>query len=235
MSHVVLDQIPFDPDDDGLARQLRLRPESKRMDDLRQMVDAARAIARPRAVYRVARVEARGDDHVVLDGTRLTSRVLRVNLAEVHRAFVYVATCGVELDEWVQAQEDLLDQFQADAIAGVALTTARQALSQHLEEVFRPGHLGEMNPGSLDDWPLREQRQVFELLGDPQAAIGVQLLDSYLMKPTKTTSGLLFPTEDAFHNCQLCPMEDCPGRKAPYDPDLYDRKYRAGTGLTAGE
>jgi hypothetical protein len=48
------------------------------------------------------------------------------------------------------------------------------------------------------------------------------------MNPIKTVSGLLFPTEDAFYNCRLCPTENCPRRKAPYDPDLYDRKYHPG-------
>jgi len=38
-----------------------------------------------------------------------------------------------------------------------------------------------MNPGSLEDWPLTEQRVLFALLGDPQAAIGVRLTDSLLM------------------------------------------------------
>ena len=82
-----------------------------------------------------------------------------------------------------------------------------------------------MNPGSLPDWPLHEQRPLFTLLGDPASAIGVELLDSYLMKPVKSTSGLLFPAEDGFYNCQLCPMEDCPGRRVPYDSGLRDRMY----------
>jgi hypothetical protein len=160
-----------------------------------------------------------------VDGTRLTSRVLQVNLAKAHRAFVYLATGGVELEDWARSLEAPFDRFQADAIAGMALMTARQALTQHLEQVFSPGKLGEMNPGSLPDWPLREQRQLFELLGGLEASIGVQLLDSYLMKPIKSTSGLLFPTEDEYYNCQLCPMENCPGRRAAYDPDLYGRRY----------
>jgi hypothetical protein len=226
MSHVVMDEISFDPDVDTLAKRLHIKPENARMVHLREMVNEARAIARPKVVYRVVRVEARGDNYVVVDGTRLTSRVLRVNLAKAHRAFVYIATCGVELEDWAQSMEALLDRYQAETIAGMALMAARQALVQHLEQVFRPGRLGEMNPGSLQDWPLREQRPLFDLLGDPKSTIGVQLLDSYMMNPSKTASGLLFPTEDGFYNCQLCPMESCPGRRTPYDPGLYDRKYR---------
>lgn len=234
MTRVVMDNIPFDPDVNALAAQLRVKPDSARMARLRDLVSEARAIARPKALYLVARLDARGDDYVVLNGTKFTSRVLQVNLAKVHRAFVCIATCGVEMEDWAQSKRDLLEQFQADAIAGAALMAAREALARHLEQVYQPGRLGEMNPGSLPDWPLLEQRPLFDLLGDSQRDIGVQLLDSYLMKPIKTTSGLLFPAEEGFHNCQLCPMEDCPGRRSPYDPGLYDRRYRPGATQPAG-
>jgi len=228
MSHVVLDDIPFEPDLDTLAGWLHIKPESAWMAQLSEMVQEATAVARPKAVYRVLRVEEKGNDYATLDGIRLTSRVLRVNLADAHRSFAYIATCGVELEDWALSQEGIFERFQADGIAGAALMSAHQALLQHLEQVYRPGRLGEMNPGSLPDWPLHEQRPLFALLGDPESAIGVQLLDSYLMKPTKSTSGLLFPAENGFYNCQLCPMDGCPGRRVPYDPGLRDRKYGTG-------
>jgi hypothetical protein len=227
MDPVVLDEIAFDPDLTALAGWLHIKAGSTRLSALEKMVERAKGVARPKAIHRVVRVDHTGEDHVVLDGTRFASRVLSVNLAETHRVFVYVATCGAELERWARTMRTGLDRFQADAIAGAALTAARLACFQQIEEIFHPGQLGEMNPGSLPDWPIREQRPLFDLLGDPEAAIGVQLLPSYLMSPTKTSSGLLFPAEGGYYNCQLCPMEDCPGRRAPYDPDLYQRKYQA--------
>ena len=121
MGRVVLDDIVFDPDVNALAALLHIKPETARIAGLREMVNEARAIARPKALYQVARVDARGDDYVILNGTRFTSRVLQVNLATAHRAFVYIATCGVELDDWAQSKEILLDRYFADAIAGAAL------------------------------------------------------------------------------------------------------------------
>jgi predicted transcriptional regulator len=91
-----------------------------------------------------------------------------------------------------------------------------------------------MNPGSLTDWPLREQRALFSLLGDVQATVGVELTNSLLMVPTKSVSGIFFPAEESFASCQLCPREACPNRRAPYDPELYDRKYRATQMTQAG-
>jgi len=82
-----------------------------------------------------------------------------------------------------------------------------------------------MSPGSLADWPITQQTQLFTLLGDVEGAIGVQLTDSFLMVPMKSVSGMHFPTEISFHSCSLCPRKECPGRSAPYDEHLWAEKY----------
>jgi len=82
-----------------------------------------------------------------------------------------------------------------------------------------------MSPGSLADWPMEQQRQLFALLGDVRGRIGVELTESCLMIPIKSISGLLFPTEIRFESCQLCPREGCPGRRAEHDPVLWERRY----------
>jgi hypothetical protein len=106
-----------------------------------------------------------------------------------------------------------------------ALRSAWDAVEKRLVHRYQLGRTAVMNPGSLANWPLEEQRLLFRLLGDPHEAIGVQLTDSFLMVPIKSVSGLRFPTEMHYENCQLCPRDPCPGRRAPYDSDLYDRRY----------
>ena len=82
-----------------------------------------------------------------------------------------------------------------------------------------------MNPGSLEDWPISEQRQLFSILGDVESLIGVRLTDSFLMLPIKSVSGVYFPKEITFQSCQLCPRERCQGRRAPYDEKLKGKYF----------
>jgi hypothetical protein len=163
---------------------------------------------------------------VVVDGVTLKSRVLQVNLEKAHRVFPFLVTCGTELEAWSNSMDDVLKKYWSDAVKHMALGAARKALDKHLVGHYELGMTAVMNPGSLADWPIQEQAKLFAILGDTQAAIGVQLTDSFLMVPTKSVSGIRFPTEVSFKNCQLCPRDKCPGRAAPYDKDLYDRKYR---------
>jgi hypothetical protein len=225
MDAIILDQIPFQVDVEGLKKTLHIRPDHKMGDTLEQLVGEAQALAKPKVIYKVAFIDSKTDDGVVVDGVTFTSRVLRVNLDAVQRIFPYVVTCGMEMEEWARAIDDMLQNFWADAIKEIALRQARAFLLDHLCETYRLGQTSSMNPGSLKDWPIQQQRPLFQLLGDVEAAIGVQLTSSLLMIPNKTVSGIRFPTETTFESCQLCPNERCPNRRATYQPDLLEEKY----------
>ena len=227
MESVVLDTIPFELDTGELLQTLRIKEGSEHVETVQRLAQEARAIARPKALYKPVSVEEKGDDWVVVDGVRLASRVLRVNLDKADQVFAYVATGGVELDAWVNAFDDeMLHQYWADWIAETALRSATAALDEHLETHYHLKHGSTMSPGSLPDWPLQEQRALFTILGNTRDSIGVQLTDSFLMLPKKTVSGVCFPTEEDFASCQLCPRDECRRRKAPFDPELFASKYR---------
>ncbi len=226
MEPVVLDQIKFQANISVIADQLRIKAGSGNEKLLTGLFDQALAVARPKAMYRIAPVACLSDDRVQIGAEVFTSRVMWVNLQDSHRVFLYVATCGMELEEWARGLGDTLAQYFADVINASALDAARAALSEHLRQNFNLVESSSMNPGSLNDWPINAQTQLFSLLGDPEALIGVRLLDSCLMQPGQSVSGLRFETSSGFVNCQLCPMEDCPHRKAPYNAALFAEKYQ---------
>jgi len=223
---VVMDNIAFEPNLQKLTKKLRVKEGTRFAGQLEALVDEAKPIARPRAMYRVAYVDSRDESGVMIGGGEFHSRVLRVNLDGVHRVFPFAVTCGGELHEWMRGKDDLLLRYYADVISEEAMRTAAADLKRHLVRRYGLGRSSTMSPGSLEDWPIREQRPLFELLGDPEEAIGVRLTDSMLMIPSKSVSGIRFPVEKTFESCQLCQRERCPSRKAPYDPELYRKRYR---------
>jgi hypothetical protein len=173
--------------------------------------------AHPKALSMEAYVDSRSDGSVTIGGHVFTSHVLRQNLEGVERVFPFVATCGVELDGVKVDQSDLMASYCMDTIRMLALNTARRQMERHLKETYSTGQLSRMAPGSLEDWPLQEQRPLFDLLGDVEGKIGVRLTDRMLMVPVKSVSGIFFPTEVRFESCLLCQRTNCPGRRAPYD------------------
>ena len=222
----LLDEIPFDLDVVALRKRLHIAEGSAYAAEFENVSAGVAELARPKALYRPVYVQERTEDSIVVEGIRLQSRVLSVNTAAAYRLFAYVATCGVELAQWAHTLEDALQRYWADAIQELAVRQAMQALKQDLEQHYCPGQTAAMSPGSLEDWPISEQEPLFQLLGDTRSTVGVTLTESLLMLPTKSISGVRFPTAEHFESCQLCSRPDCPGRRAAYDPSLYARRYR---------
>ncbi len=160
---------------------------------------------------------------------RFASRALSRNLREVERVFVYVATCGPELDEI--AAGDVFAEFVRDTVKELALWAALAHLYDHLTATFGLTTLASMNPGSGDQrvWPIEQQRDLFEFVGDVTGSIGVALTDSCMMLPNKSVSGVFFPSHEGFENCHLCLQKRCPNRRAAFDPRLWERVFTAET------
>lgn len=213
-------------DMEQLCKVLRVKAESPHFAGIQELALAARKIATVKAVYKVAFVEAKSENSVTIDGITFTSRVLSVNLADTYRVFPYVITCGEELAAWAKNQQDMLDNYYADTITEMILKNTRQTFFEQLDEHWGLESTANMNPGSLADWPITEQRPLFKLIGDVEALIGVKLTESCLMVPIKSVSGIHFPKQGSWENCQLCPRENCPGRKAPYDEHLFEEKFK---------
>ncbi|HVO83471.1 MAG TPA: vitamin B12 dependent-methionine synthase activation domain-containing protein [Syntrophobacteria bacterium] len=225
MTEKIVDQVPLRFDVASILARAGLEVKPAHLTLAEDLARDAAALGRPRALYRASYLRKETERTVVVDGVTLTSRVLRVNLEPVDRAFPFVATCGWELDRWVMEKDEPLQRRVADVISEFALYSALGALKARLREEYRLATISRMSPGSLEDWPLYEQKLLFQLFDDAERAVGVRLTDDLMMLPRKSLSGILFATEDLFESCLLCPREECPARLMPYDRDLFTRRY----------
>jgi len=225
----LLDNIPVDLELGTVLKQLRIRRENRVVAQIAgELIDIARPLAKPKAIYEVSYVESNREDSINIGGVTFTSQLLRVNLDKVGRVFPFIITCGRELDSLATPDRDFMRNYCLDVIKEMALRSAVSYVENHLKEIFALGQLSRMNPGSLPSWPITQQQELFSLFGNVEELIGVKLTETCLMIPVKSVSGIFFPTEVKFENCQLCQREICRGRRAPYNPDLA-RQYQADT------
>ncbi len=115
-----------------------------------RLVAEAQQRARPKAIYKIAYVDAKGDDFVVAEGHTFTSRVLRVNLDKLHRFFAFVGTAGRELEAWADSKQDMLAHFYADAINEAVLHAAMTTFVAQLTEQLPTGLDGRDEPRLAD-------------------------------------------------------------------------------------
>ncbi len=226
-----LTDISFELDTTSILKTVHVEADSADGQTVSDLIDQAGRIGKPKALYREAFIEAKGAETVTIDGVTFTSRMLRKNLDRAERVFPFVVTCGREMDAVTLPAGDFLAEFWWDAIKAVLLQCAAKYLNAHVKRRFALERTASMSPGSGDAtvWPIEQQRELFALLGDVEAQIGVELTESFLMKPNKTISGIHFPTEVDFRSCQVCRRSECPSRSAAFDAHLWEL-HQHGTG-----
>lgn len=225
MSVNILDHIAFQPDINSLFEMFYMERDSDDAQRLIELTDMARQIGRPKVMYREASIDARGNDYIIAEDIKLTSHMLRMNLESTHKIYPYILTCGRELADWAASLDDMLEQFWMDKVMEIALEAATTAFETHLKVHYNLCSTSNMNPGSLENWPISQQEKLFDILGDPYDKIGVELTDSYLMLPIKSLCGIRFYSDVEFVNCQFCNRKNCPNRRMEYDHSAYEKRY----------
>ena len=229
---VLLSAIPFKLEPEAVMKAMRVRKATAQIEGMvREMVEQAQAVARPKAAYRVSLVEHVDEDSVDIDGVRFTSRVLSKCLLMLNRVFPCICTCGREIDGLVVPPDNVMRSYCLETIKTFAVAASIQFIGNHLKQTYATGQLSHMNPGEFEDWPLSQQKQLFSLFGDTKKLIGVELTASYVMKPMKSRSGIYFANNEGFESCQFCPIKKCPGRRARFQPEkLKDYGVRESSG-----
>ena len=221
----VLSEIPFRLTAEDLMHDIRVGPGTEDAAAVTEMVARAQEVARPKAVYTEAFVEARGEGTVRVGGVTFRSQALRRSLDQVERVFPFVATCGREVDEASpEPPGDVVTAFWWDTLQVRLLEAAVSAVAGDIERRFRPGRTVMMSPGAADAsvWAIEDQAPLFALLGEVETGIGVHLTDSLFMVPTKSVSGIRFASKRDFRSCQVCRRPRCPRREAAFDPALWE-------------
>lgn len=223
----VFDNIPVELTLEKVWQRMRARSKNESLEKgINELIEVARPVMRPKAVYKVSPVGNQNGDSLEINGVRFTSRVLRINLEKVDTVYPFVVTCGREIDA-ITFPSDLMKSYLIDQIKETVVVLAREYLEEHLKGRNDYCVLARMAPGSgaADVWPITQQKEFFSIFGNVAELIGVKLTASCLMIPIKSVSGIFFPTTSKFESCMLCPRDVCPRRRAPYDLELV-KQYR---------
>jgi hypothetical protein len=203
-----------------IQRLLGLNAHSEDWPKVHNLIQEARVRITPRCGFKASCIQEKGTDEVTIDHVSFQSKVLRKNLETIDQVFPFVVTIGHQLEEKAKAHKDSLEQYYLNTIANVALQDALACCCTFLQNEYKIEQLSYMSPGSLEDWPIQQQGQLFSLLGNVAEEIGVRLAPNMLMYPSKSESGIFFATRTPFYSCQLCSRAGCPLRKAPFDDQL---------------
>jgi hypothetical protein len=183
------------------------------------MLDEARSLLDPVAMYTILPVRDFHHQTVVLDGgATFEGPLVARALAGATEVVLVVCTIGPALEEQagVLFTADVVRAMALDGAGNAALgEVARQIVARICDEASARGLDTGMhaNPGQ-EGWPIEQQRLFFDLV--PAQEIGVRLTESYLMLPRKSVSfvvGLGPEMRPGAVTCDFCSKrERCPWR-----------------------
>lgn len=223
---IIVDQIPFEFDRDEIISKAGIRVGTEDETDFDILIKRIKEVAKPKALYKIAFVESIDANEVQVDDVVFVSEIMSKRLSTVKRVFPFVVTCGREVD-MLCYDGDMLEKYRLDILRESLLMEAYNSVKTNLEQRYEISSLSSMCPGSgkRELWPIEQQKELFQLLGDTHGSVGVELTESCLMVPNKSLSGIFFPAEIDFHSCSLCHREDCYDRRDVFDQDLWDSAH----------
>lgn len=176
----------------GYRDMARVRPAIN--DAAREMISLAEAHMAPEVAYRRLPI-APGDGGVAVEGTDTVfhGAALAKVLAGCGEAIAFVLTAGAAIDREsaaLVAAADILHALFLETAGWLVIEKATRAFAKHLSEgLGREGlSLTRRTGPGYADWPLTEQRDLFDLFADVD--IPVRLLESSAMVPKMSRSGL---------------------------------------------
>jgi hypothetical protein len=130
----VIDNMPVNLELDDVVKKTRIRSMNDGFRDIiNELLDIARPIAKPKALFEISPVENRQGDSLEIGSRRFTSHILRVNLGKIDTVFPYIVTCGREVDEIKFPEHQLMKSYFMDQIKEVIMRSALSYLLDHIK------------------------------------------------------------------------------------------------------
>jgi cobalamin-dependent methionine synthase I len=132
----------------------------------------------------------------------------------------FVGTIGTEVENEINSllgKQKLADAYILDAMASVAVENMIDRFQDLMENRYSAEDRTvtlRFSPGYCD-WPVTQQKKLFNIFESRQ--LKVELLDSCLMKPRKSISGVFGITPQkctSYNPCRDCPIRNCDSRRS---------------------
>lgn len=206
----------FEPDKNLLAKLLKVHKDTLLFKDAMAFVNIKKDLIKPKFILKRFEIYKVYDTGLVIGDIKLNSKTLVKMLNINAPIFVFAGTGGKEIELYADDLTDYFEKYVLDQMAYMGCLYSLEAMRQTLKNTYKIENYISFAPGSLPDWDVIETKKIFELMGEEYKKIGLRILDSGMVDPLKTISGILFESNDVFNSCQLCNRENCPTRLRNY-------------------
>lgn len=196
------------------------RPPEELRRDMAGVAEKLTRAVRPRHVYRVFPL-SHTHEGAALEGSGVTlpGETARRMLEDCDQAVLFLCTLGAGFETMIRAQQarDMARAVMLDACGSAWVEAGCDETERELQARFPGRYLTDRFSPGYGDLPLALQPAVCNAL-DARRRLGVQVMDSLLMIPTKSVTAVIGlsdrPQAARIRGCGFCAMaETCTLRK----------------------
>lgn len=185
---------------------------------LLELIEVAKKRVTPQCGYVIMpqNSSSASNGKVTIDGVEFkTDRIVATPLKKMSSSALFLCTVGPEFDQWSKDTFsdgdplagyiiDILGSEIAESIAAWLANRITNYVAENgmkCSNRYSPGYCG---------WSVAEQQKLFGFF--PENFCGISLMESSLMKPHKSVSGIIGISTDIRwkdYPCQICTVEHC--------------------------
>ncbi|MCX7725337.1 MAG: hypothetical protein N2053_00660 [Chitinispirillaceae bacterium] len=195
-------------------------------ENVERVIKSIPQLCRIKAGYNVLDIESKGKDFINVGGEILNvDKIIASQLKDAERVAIFLCTIGEEMEMLATqlfSSGEATEGHFVDTIASVAVEECAEILHNYVAFTFSKKGLNVTNrysPGYCG-WQVSEQKKLFSFL--PPQFCGVQLTESFLMKPKKSVSGIIGIGRDVKREPYFCMK--CHNKKCIYHRFLLSRQ-----------
>jgi len=156
------------------------------------------------------------NSELIVDNVKFSlDKIIFSHLKEISSVVLFVGTVGAEFDEWldiIRQKGDPLKEYISNLIGSAIAESIAEWTNQKISIFIKEKNLKSSNrysPGYCG-WSVSEQNKLFSFF--PNNICGIELLDSGLMLPIKSVSGIVGVGENIErleYPCDVCKAPHC--------------------------
>jgi len=181
-----------------------------------EIIERLQELCDIRAAYRIVDVSAHSDHTLLINNIRFhLNKTVAFQLKNAERLAIFICTIGAQMESWSSQMfsegDGVMGHF-VDTIASVAVDKATDIIHGYIEQKMTENGLfvtNRFSPGYCG-WPVSEQQLLFSFF--PSGCCGMELTESALMIPRKSTSGIIgvgSSVKKEPYFCDRCANKDC--------------------------
>ncbi len=197
----------------GSARYV---PDDVIRDRVESVIEKAGQVCKSKFGYEVLPAGPSSSTTIRVGNTEMhTGPVIAQSLSSAEYYAVFVATSGLEYEDWAhvfRSSGDIMDELIVDAVGSEIVESTVSFLKAHLRQKMAQRHMfisNSYSPGYCG-WSLQEQKKLFAFL--PYKPCDIELNTSCLMRPVKSVSGIIAigsRVKQRPYGCSVCDSKDC--------------------------